>query len=271
MAKFNRNPEMTKEMMRIVDSGKLQIGSKTLDISDLFDRSDKASDEYRKKDFEEITPESLPKKEKLCRVDIVPTDSFSAAYPGGDHVAVLNFASSKHPGGGVLTGAMAQEESLCYCSNLYSVLAEHKQFYEYNNLYLCKSLYSDGIIFSEKIAVFKNSRYMNCKPFFVNVITCAAPNKEAALHAKVKEKEIDETMYRRLEQIMKTAAKYGTEHLVLGAFGCGVFKNDPSTVAQYTRELLFDKGYGYCFDRVSIPVMEKRGENYLSFTKVFKG
>jgi len=66
-----------------------------------------------------------------------------------NHIAVLNFASYKNPGGMFINGSKAQEECLCHESFLYNVLLQFVQgFYDWNNknknkaLYLNRGLYS---------------------------------------------------------------------------------------------------------------------------------
>jgi hypothetical protein len=48
-------------------------------------------------------------------------------------------------------------------------------------------------------------------------------------------------MLRRVDQILSISAAYGHDAVVLGAFGCGVFKNDPSLVADYFARALATK------------------------------
>ena len=66
------------------------------------------------------------------------------------------------------------------------------------------------------------------------------------------------------------AVKNGNKNLVLGAWGCGVFKNNPYQVASCFRQVLVDEGYGYCFDEVCFVVYGKpNNRNLAAFKKVF--
>lgn len=159
-------------------------------------------------------------------------------------IAVLNFASYKNPGGGFLEGSGAQEEALCHESILYEVLSHPTlaSFYEWNNqnknkaLYLNRGLYSKDIVFERNEAVVK-----------ADVITVAAPNKRTymgyAKNASVKEN--DEALRSRIRFIKDIAVAHMTndnlldqplDAIVLGAFGCGVFGQDPELVARFFKE-----------------------------------
>ena len=69
----------------------------------------------------------------------------------------LNFASARHPGGGFLGGAQAQEESLARTSGLYACLtsAHCKKMYLINQQNK-SCLYSHRIIYSPDVPVFKD-------------------------------------------------------------------------------------------------------------------
>ena len=113
-------------------------------------------------------------KHKTTEYSICDLDSVSAAYKYGKEgktTGILNFASYKHPGGGWIIGAMAQEEALCSESTLYPVLKAQQSFYDQNvqnmnkGLYINRALYSPDVVFTHdnKVRTF-------------DVITCAAPN-----------------------------------------------------------------------------------------------
>lgn len=261
--------QQTNVTLDILEEQRIKVGSKWIDLSKHLDKYQ--SKEYRVKDIEKI---NITEKEKTnsCRIHII--DCGSGDVPFLDDykdtkVCVLNFASSKHPGGGFMTGAKAQEEDLCYHSNLYPALCEHKKFYEYNRNHLENCLYTDGIIYIDNVCFFRY-HFKNMEPVFVNVITCPAPNKGQALKCGVKSSIIDETMTRRLEQIMKVAIENNNRTLVLGAFGCGVFKNDINYVAMEIKKLLANKGYIKYFDNIVIPTLDK-GKTYEVFKNTFRG
>lgn len=158
-------------------------------------------------------------------------------------IGVLNFASAKNPGGGFLKGAQAQEESLARSSGLYKSLLKCPEYYDYHRSH--KSLlYSDRIIYSPGCPVFrKDDGTLLEEPYFVDFITSCAPNagevwkRESESIGKIKE-----VLYKRGAKLLSLAVDKGCDALILGAWGCGVFRNDPSIVAQMFADLLLRHG-----------------------------
>jgi uncharacterized protein (TIGR02452 family) len=54
--------------------------------------------------------------------------------------------------------------------------------------------------------------------------------------------KIRETLYGRGAKLLALAADKGCDALILGAWGCGVFRNDPSMVAQMFADFLLPNG-----------------------------
>lgn len=260
----------TTKVTKIVKEKQMNLKGKTVDLSDWLDRIDKISIEYRKSDIDKIEIPESKKRESMCNFVVRPYDSPDAVREGIGGTAILNFASSKNPGGGFVKGANAQEESLCYRSNLYNVLSKHMSFYEYNRNNLNNSLYTDGIIYSSDVCFFRNSKNGNCEPYYLNVITSAAPNCKAALRNGVKHTEINDTMRRRVEQILKVAIQHDVNHLVLGAFGCGVFGNNPDDVAHIIYDLTVNHEYGRYFQQITFAMHDSTSVNTKAFCKVFQ-
>ena len=261
------NIKRATETKRICINGKLQIGSKVLDISEKLKLA--TSTEYRKEELDNIDVSNYTKIDNECKyrmssygADVMPF------YNRVGQLCILNFASSKNPGGGFERGAMAQEEALCYASNLHNCLKKHMSFYEYNREHLNKSQYSDGILYTKDVLFFRN-RFNNINPHFADVITCAAPNWGASRRLGVTLKENNETMSRRIEQVLKVAIANENKVIVLGAFGCGVFKNDPNYVAKEMFRLLKTEGYDKYFEEIIFAMNDNKGKNVEAFKTVF--
>jgi uncharacterized protein (TIGR02452 family) len=158
-------------------------------------------------------------------------------------IGVLNFASAKNPGGGFLRGSQAQEESLARSSALYKSLLKCPQYYEFHRSH--KSLlYSDRIIYSPNCPVFKNDdgTLLNT-PYLVDFITSPAPNAGEVWRNEPQDMDkIPEVLYSRGAKLLTLALSQGCDALVLGAWGCGVFRNNPSMVAQMFAEILLPNG-----------------------------
>lgn len=175
--------------------------------------------------------------EKNRTIRAVNLDSVSAAYKERGCVAILNFASYKNPGGMFLEGSIAQEEALCHESALYNILSSDRlmeTFYLPNRRKLNRALYNNNLLYTSAVPFVHNGELR-----YFDVITCAAPNKGAAQkYQNVSDDECDWTMRLRIRSILMAAADRHVDAVILGAFGCGVFKNDPRTVASLFREEL---------------------------------
>ncbi|GIF71012.1 TIGR02452 family protein [Asanoa siamensis] len=149
----------------------------------------------------------------------------------GLRTGALNFASARHPGGGFRTGAQAQEESLARSSALVACLEGNPMYAHHNRVR--DPFYSDHMIFSPDVPFFRDDpgALLN-EPFTCSIVTSPAVNAAVVRrqHA-ARVADIEPTMRHRAARIFDVAAYHGLEALVLGAWGCGVFANDPTLIA----------------------------------------
>ena len=189
-------------------------------------------------------------------------------------VGVLNFASAKNAGGGFLGGSQAQEESLARSSALYGSLQQCPEYYHYHRNVDHSLLYSDHVIYSPRCMVFRNDQgTLLEQAYAVDFITSPAPNKNALARNEAHNlKRIPSTLSRRIEHFLSIAAEQGCDALVLGAWGCGVFGNDPNEVAAAFAEHLQKSGrFAQQFKHVSfsIPFNPKTPDNTKAFRRYF--
>jgi len=161
---------------------------------------------------------------------------------GASSLCILNFASARNPGGGFRKGSQAQEESLARSSGLVACLeAHHNDFYMPHRKDPQDGLYSHLMLHSPNVPFFREDQGSFCPLWCASVITSPAPNANlsAPRHGKV---AVDNIMMERCYHILRLARDQGHSDLVLGAFGCGVFGNDPKHVAACFYNLLCDGG-----------------------------
>ncbi len=158
-------------------------------------------------------------------------------------IGVLNFASARNPGGGFLRGSHAQEESLARSSALYKSLLMCPEYYDFHRANE-SLLYSDRMIYSPSCLVLKNDDgTLLEEPYYVDFITSPAPNAGAILKNKPQDLDkIPEALYSRGAKVLSLAAYHNCDALILGAWGCGVFRNQVPLVAQMFADLLLPKG-----------------------------
>jgi uncharacterized protein (TIGR02452 family) len=177
-------------------------------------------------------------------------------------VAVLNFASARNPGGGYLNGAQAQEEALCRASALYTTLLRAREFYEHHRADR-DPFYSDRVIHSPSVPVFRDDRgTLLATPFTAGFLTSPAPNAGVITRRAPDDAvRIPAALASRAERVLETAAANGYRRLVLGAWGCGVFRNDPTQVAGAFRTLLGDGGrFSGHFEEIVFAVLDRTRE-----------
>lgn len=177
---------------------------------------------------------------------------------GLDDVAVLNFASAKNPGGGFQGGAKAQEEDLARCSALYDCLRTQRTYYDVHRSSSSTLLYTDHIIYSPRVPFFRDEKLDLVRPYALTVLTSPAPNAGQVLRLDpTSSPAIQNTLRRRAGKILAVAAARGHRSLVLGAWGCGVFCNDPVVVAAVFDDWLRGP-FASCFDRVVFAVYDRK-------------
>lgn len=200
---------------------------------------------------------NVPRRNEHSGVIVECGTTFAAAmkYLHIGKTVVLNFANPENPGGGVQYGAMAQEECLCRSSNLYPCLCDANVFYDYYEYHrnLKNTFYSDRLIYTKKITVFKDDNdipqilpeYMW---FTVDVITCAAPY--IAKRKYTNSTALLLLFKSRIRNIFEAARDNNADVIILGAFGCGAFKNPPLIVAEAFRQVICEQDYFKCFRKI---------------------
>lgn len=206
----------------------------------------------------------------------------------GKKVCVLNFASATNPGGGVVHGSSAQEEAICRCSTLYPCLNNKEMWDGFYGPHreTDDPLYNDDCIFTPGIKVFKSDTnfpelMQKSEWWDVDVITCAAPNLRSvpsnmmnpnagSKAASVTYEGLRKLLTSRIQRIFEVALRNKADVLILGAFGCGAFRNPPKLVAEVFAE--FTEEYRGCFDVIEYAVfhVEHERANYEAFKNAMK-
>ncbi|MGW3040469.1 TIGR02452 family protein [Kitasatospora sp. NPDC001159] len=192
------------------------------------------------------------------RIEVTAEGSIQAARrlvaAGAGPVGVLNFASARNPGGGYLRGARAQEEDLCRSALLYSCLLEAPDYYEAHRA-STDLRYSHRVIVSPGVPVIRDGRgALLARPYPVTFLTSPAPNA-GQLERRSPGTNVRGVLAERAVRVLAAAARHEVRALVLGAWGCGVFRNDPAEVADAFEGAL--KRYGAAFDQVVFAVWDR--------------
>jgi uncharacterized protein (TIGR02452 family) len=200
--------------------------------------------------------------------EVTNETSLSAARRLGPGAACLVFASAKNPGGGFLTGAEAQEESIARSSALYPCQTTAGEFYAFHRRQ-GDLRYSDRVIYSPGVPVFRaDDGILLEEPYTTSFLTAAAPNLGAIVTGQPEAADgVPGVLAARAARVIAVAAAHGHRRLVLGAWGCGVFRNDPVTVAEaFAGQLARTKRL---FDHVVFAVLDRqRGTpTYAAFTR----
>ncbi len=200
-------------------------------------------------------------------------------------IAVMNFANAFHAGGGVTKGSSAQEESLCRTSTLYPLLYRRtlRDSYYQHHKDLNTPKASDALIYTEGVIICKTDEDLPKRMaqedwVTVDVITIAAPDlrDKSNIHAPLvnggtymNDAELFGYHVKRAIHMLSCAAAKGAEILVLGAFGCGAFQNNPEVVARAYKIVLQE--FPKVFKQIEFAVYcpPQGSHNYDVFKRVF--
>ena len=195
------------------------------------------------------------KQQRVCNLSTVDAIRLLAG-EGKTHIGVLNFASAKNPGGGFLNGAMAQEESLAASSTRYRTLTAHEEYYRENRSQK-SMMYTEHGIYSPDVLFFRDGGFRLAEdPVRASVLTLPAVNMGQVIQKHEDVRQAEQVMKRRMKLALAVFADHGDRNLILGAYGCGVFRNDPVLIAKWWKELL-EEGFDCYFESVFHAVLDR--------------
>jgi len=273
--------EIFENTVKYVQSGYYVLKNKDIAIdnrsivSEYFDKPEKLqqTQNYKTK-FSVINADCLETAEMLLK--------------SGFNPCVLNLASGKNPGGGVMNGSAAQEENLFRRTNLFVSLYQFASYAEEYGIKKHENSYpldkNTRGIYSKNITVFrgseKNGYCLLSKPFRLSFVTVpAVSHPELVLIENqyfLADKWIEPTK-EKIRTILRIAGKYQHDSLVLGAFGCGAFANPPHHIAKLFREVFSENEFSTAFKYVVFSIFEDQNSgkqhnpngNVLPFFEVF--
>lgn len=212
---------------------------------------------------------------------------------GSSHIGILNSASSKTPSK-FLRGTISQEEGFCRASLLCPCLQKFEgmphHFYNINKKEKYMNNASACAIFSPLVPVIRRDsvqgelldKYELCSFVSIPAVNAFVVGRQehernipkaqppGSLEAGVPHENMTlwEAMYDRIFRALCILQQHGCTQVVLCAFGCGVHGNDPETVANIFREILYTRMQGH-FQTVAFAIQPSRHGNYKAFKKVF--
>lgn len=268
--------QIARQTLEILEKGYyLNTQNQRIDIKDVQELAVRNSNLYRPADYDILEIKSqdilnLNRFETIVEITNESTIEASIRLASNNNVACLNFASAKNPGGGFLNGSQAQEESLARATGLYPCIEPMKEMYSYNRT-LKTCLYSNYMIFSQEVPVIRDAKD-NLLDSFCKVSIITSPAVNAGV---VKQREpgnilsIESVMRNRITMMFNVALVNGIEILILGAWGCGVFQNDPAIIAELFAEQLKGK-YKNAFKKVVFAILDRPGNSTMvQFNKAF--
>ena len=205
----------------------------------------------------------------------------------GLNICVHNFASATNPGGGVVRGSSAQEECLCRCSTLYFNLNSPDMWAGFYTPHRMEHnpIHNDDCIYTPDVVVIKtdtaNPILMPENEWYkVNMITCAAPNLrekpsnmmnsgDGDERVEITDDELLAIHEKRFTRILDIALTNNNDVVILGAFGCGAFENNPSVVAMTAKNVVEKYVHAFRVIEFAVYCSPRDSHNYDVFSSVF--
>lgn len=202
-------------------------------------------------------------------ISVENTDSFlagKALSERGFSPAVLNMANRRTPGGGVLDGSGAQEECLFRRSNLFKSLyqfAADGRGHDFGVEPRDERYPLDrdsGTVYSPRVCVFRGLESdgypLLREPYFLDVVSAAALNRPPLASPTRLRADMADATERKIRSVLRTAAAHGNDALVLGAWGCGAFRNPPGHIASLFREVFAEPEFRGAFRKIVFAIVD---------------
>ena len=266
--------ELINETIHVSSKGSYIVGNKEIEINSLSEYMTMETQFYSKK--ADVNHACLPKYDH--NIKVVEEDSLYCGeklLKEGLKVAVLNMASYSMPGGGVLKGSHAQEEEIFLRTDLWKSLY---QFHDIGKQYGINKRNDGsyplniryGAIYTPRVTVFRYGQDKNYEfleePFRIDIVS--VPALKNTEEGKISELG-NEIMTTKIKQMLDVALLNGNDAIVLSAFGCGAYHNDPTNVAKLFANVLAED-YGTFFKNIRFAILDNyKTNNYKVFKTIF--
>ncbi len=283
---MGKRVRILRETMKAAEDGCYFVGDHQVKLAASFNELKKVK-LYTPNQIAQLSEKEIPERNTASvRIVLRNQDTLEAAFELHQRrretekpVLVLNFANPRRPGGGIRSKPGTQEEHLCVKTTLLCSLETEEAWPFYQaNLDCGTQTQTDTILYSPNTVVIRNSdRSLREDPFPIAVMTVSAP-----IASRMEPDELpglENILRSRIHGMIRTAIEEGYTRLVLGAWGCGNFGNDPELVAKLFRQVLtaHKTSDGTCFahyfEDILVAVFDNSAEQmrYQSFARFFSG
>lgn len=217
-------------------------------------------------------------------IQVVDRDTIDAALTLkllGFNPVAINLANEDHPGGGVETGAAAQEESEFRRSNYHESLYLHENPHLRAQMIGGYKIPETGVVYSPNVQVFRigpERGFEFMAPQTLAFIAVAAYDLNPAHHSPNIPPGFNLTMAyingmkAKIRTYLRVAILENHDAIVAGALGCGAFQNDPNVVSQLFLEVLQEPEFAGRFLRIVFAVInDAHGANFTPFHNTLDG
>ena len=259
---MGKRVKILRETMKAAEDGCYFVDEKEVKLPVSFEQI-KEVKLYTPEQIVQLSEQDMPGNEPI-RITLRNQDTLEAAFElhqrrkeNEKPVLILNFANPHRPGGGIRSKPGTQEEHLCVKTTVLCSLETGKawSFYQ-TNLDCGTQAQTDTVLFSPNTMVIRNPDLsLREEPFPVAVMTVSAP-----IASRMEESELpnlENILSSRIHGMLRAAAAEGYTRLVLGAWGCGNFGNDPELVAR-----LFHDNLTGNFEEVTMAVFDNSEDQY---------
>lgn len=207
-------------------------------------------------------------------VNMTTTKAIREYFNENTDIYALNFASRNNPGGGYTNGASAQEEDLCriipYLHPTLQLAQENEQYPLYNS----EVLYTPNMIIKRKEIDEQYSLLPTKSNCMVNILSASAPR---VVGKCINEQILKDIFEKGIKNILLVPFTYNKETwnnghqkiIILGAWGCGAYGNDPTKVAKYFYDVIFNYKFTQLYDKIIFAIPDSVGINSNSNYEVF--
>lgn len=238
----------------------------------------------------ELSKASKPENDVQTIVEVQDIDCL---YEGaqlkeqGYNPAVLNMASRRNPGGGVVTGAGAQEETLFRRTNLFRSLYQFAPYAEQYGIRRSQHQYpldrNYGGVYTPDAIYFRESEQKGYalleEPVSLSFITVAGMNRpDLTADGMIADHHVG-PIKNKIRTIFRMGLEHGHDSLVLGALGCGAFRNPPRHVARLFHEVMDEPEFMDRYRLIVFAILDDHNAhqkhnpegNYKPFAEEFAG